>query len=105
MRMRWFASATMAPSAPSFSATTREPRFRQKSTRRSGSFRPLMAAMSSKLASIGVLLAAYELGRREPKVTVGVAHVESQGYRVEEPDAEPSTTLFTMWLTGECYAA
>lgn len=64
-----------------------------------------LSAMSSKLASIGVLLAAYELGRRDPKVTVGVAHVESQGYRVEEPDAEPSTTLFTMWLTGECYAA
>jgi hypothetical protein len=64
-----------------------------------------LSAMSSKLASIGVLLAAYELGRREPKVTVGVAHVESQGYRVEQTDAAPSTTLFTMWLTGECYAA
>jgi hypothetical protein len=64
-----------------------------------------LSAMSSKLASIGVLLAAYELGRREPKVTVGVAHVESQGYRVEQTDTAPSTTLFTMWLTGECYAA
>lgn len=63
-----------------------------------------LSAMSSKLASIGVLLAAYELGRREPRVTVGVAHVESQGYRVEETDTAPSTTLFTMWLTGECYA-
>lgn len=64
-----------------------------------------LSAMSSKLASIGVLLAAYELGRRSPKVTVGVAHVESQGYRVEQLGSAPSTTLFTMWLTGECYAA
>ena len=61
--------------------------------------------MSSKLASIGVLLAAYELGRRDPKVTLGVAHVESQGYRVEDTGSARSTTLFTMWLSGECYAA
>lgn len=64
-----------------------------------------LSAMSSKLASIGVLLAAYELGRRDPKVTVGVAHVESQGYRVEPTGTAPSTTLFTMWLSGECYVA
>lgn len=71
-----------------------------------GGCKVALSAMSSKLASIGVLLAAYELGRREPKVTVGVAHVESQGYRVEQsvvPAAAP--TLFTMWLSGECYAA
>ena len=62
--------------------------------------------MSSKLVSIGVLLAAYELGRRDPKVTVGVAHVESQGYRVEQTTGlAPTPTLFTMWLSGECYAA
>jgi hypothetical protein len=64
-----------------------------------------LSAMSSKLASMGVLLAAYELGRRDPKVTVGIAHVESQGYRVDSTGTAPSTTLFTMWLTGECYAA
>lgn len=70
-----------------------------------GGCKVALSAMSSKLASIGVLLAAYELGRREPKVTVGVAHVESQGYRVEPTITAPSTTLFTMWLSGECYAA
>lgn len=70
-----------------------------------GGCKVALSAMSSKLASIGVLLAAYELGRREPKVTVGVAHVESQGYRVESSGTGPSTTLFTMWLSGECYAA
>ena len=70
-----------------------------------GGCKVALSAMSSKLASIGVLLAAYELGRRDPKVTVGVAHVESQGYRVESTANTPSTTLFTMWLSGECYAA
>lgn len=70
-----------------------------------GGCKVALSAMSSKLASIGVLLAAYELGRRDPKVAVGVAHVESQGYRVEASGAAPPTTLFTMWLTGDCYAA
>ncbi len=70
-----------------------------------GGCKVALSAMSSKLASMGVLLAAYELGRRDPKVTVGVAHVESQGYRVESTGTVPSTTLFTMWLSGECYAA
>ena len=70
-----------------------------------GGCKVALSAMSSKLASIGVLLAAYELGRRDPKVTVGVAHVESQGYRFERTNTASSTTLFTMWLSGECYAA
>ena len=70
-----------------------------------GGCKVALSAMSSKLASMGVLLAAYELGRRDPKVIVGVAHVESQGYRVESTSTAPSTTLFTMWLSGECYAA
>jgi hypothetical protein len=70
-----------------------------------GGCKVALSAMSSKLASMGVLLAAYELGRRDPNVTVGVAHVESQGYRVESTGTASSTTLFTMWLSGECYAA
>lgn len=68
-----------------------------------GGCKVALSAMSSKLASIGVLLAAYELGRRDPKVTVGVAHVEAQGYRVERDGVARCTTLFTMWLSGECY--
>ncbi len=71
-----------------------------------GGCKVALSAMSSKLASIGVLLAAYELGRRDPKVIVGVAHVESQGYRVDDAAGPaPAPTLFTMWLSGECYAA
>lgn len=72
-----------------------------------GGCKVALSAMSSKLASIGVLLAAYELSRRNPKVIVGVAHVESQGYRVDQETVGPmpAPTLFTMWLSGECYAA
>lgn len=71
-----------------------------------GGCKVALSAMSSKLASIGVMLAAYELGRRDPKVVVGVAHVESQGYRIEGAAGPcPAPTLFTMWLCGECYAA
>ena len=71
-----------------------------------GGCKVALSAMSSKLASIGVLLAAYELGRRDPKVVVGVAHLESHGYRVDTTaDAVPPPILFTMCLSGECYAA
>jgi hypothetical protein len=69
-----------------------------------GGCKVALSAMSSKLASIGVLLAAYELGQRNPKVIVGVAHVESQGYRVDAIGSTISPTMFTMWLSGECYA-
>lgn len=71
-----------------------------------GGCKVALSAMSSKLASIGVVLAAYELGRRNPRMIVGVAHVETQGYRIEEAAGiAPTPTLFTMWLSGECYAA
>jgi hypothetical protein len=77
----------------------------QRALRPLGGCKVALSAMSSKLASIGVLLAAYELGRRDPKVTVGVAHVESQGYRVDQSVGPmPAPTLFTIWLSGECYA-
>ncbi len=70
-----------------------------------GGCKVALSAMSSKVASIGVLLAAYELSRRNPKIAVGVAHVESQGYRINQNSTGkiPVPTLFTMWLSGECY--
>jgi len=71
-----------------------------------GGCKVALSAMSSKLASIGVLLAAYESQRRDSKVVVGIAQVESQGYRlVQAAGPKPAPKLFTMWLTGECYAA
>lgn len=71
-----------------------------------GGCKVAVSAMSSKLASIGVVLAAYELGQRDPKVIVAVAHVESQGHHAaQEGELRVGTpTLYTVWLSGECYA-
>ena len=61
-----------------------------------------ISALSSKLLSIGALLAAYELKEQD----VGVAHVESQGYYMERQlDTEElkNTELTTLWIAGDCY--
>ncbi|MGP8057020.1 MAG: hypothetical protein ACLP9K_05430 [Nitrososphaerales archaeon] len=72
------------------------------------SLRPLgdcqvaISALSSKLLSIGAMLAAYEMKDQG----VGLAQVESQGYNLEEVDFEEESRrseLFTMWLAGEPY--
>ncbi|WP_216922911.1 hypothetical protein [Synechococcus sp. CCAP 1479/9] len=68
-----------------------------------GGCKVALSAMSSKLASIGVILAAYELARVEPRVLVGVAHVEAQGYSCNSFGATHSKSLYTMCLFGECY--
>jgi hypothetical protein len=62
--------------------------------------------MSSKLSSLGALLAAYELrdSEGEDHVDVGVAHVDAQGYALDQAsDGEPPT-LYNLSLVGECYA-
>lgn len=66
----------------------------------------VVSAMSSKLSSLGALLAAYELrgAGSEDHVDVGVAHVESQGYRLDRPSDVPPPTLYNLSLAGECYA-
>jgi len=66
----------------------------------------VVSAMSSKLSSLGALLAAYELrsGSGDDHVDVGVAHVESQGYTLDRPGDVPPATLYDLWLAGECYA-
>jgi len=61
-----------------------------------------ISALSSKLLSIGALLAAYELKERD----VGVAHVESQGYHMERQlstEELKNTELTTLWIAGDCY--
>jgi len=64
----------------------------------------VVSAMSSKLSSLGALLAAYELHSSlgDRHVDVGVAHVEAQGYAITQHDGPPPT-LFNLWLAGECY--
>lgn len=64
----------------------------------------ILSALSSKLLSIGALLAAYDL-RRE--YAIGVAHVEAQGYTMPEEEqiieSKYQEELFSLWLAGECY--
>ena len=61
-----------------------------------------ISVLSSKLMSIGALLAAYEL--KQAGSPVGIAHVEAQGF-VMESDVDPGETeLYDLWLAGECHA-
>lgn len=67
-----------------------------------GGCQVVISATSSKLLSIGALLAAYELKDEG----VGVVNVETQGYHVEGDITEKlhQTVLSTIWLAGDCYA-
>jgi len=67
-----------------------------------GGCRVVISASSSKLLSIGALLAAYELKGEG----VGMINVETQGYQIENDITKElhNTTLFTLWLAGDCYA-
>jgi len=68
-----------------------------------GGCKTVLSAISSKLMSVGALLVAYELKQRD--VEIGIAHVESRGYKIEsDPTNEDNQTeLFGLWLAGECY--
>lgn len=70
-----------------------------------GGCKIVLSAMSSKLLSLGALLAAYDLYYVNPqRMDVAVAHVEAQGYSIRPSEnllAQPE--LYSLWLTGECY--
>ncbi|HEV2416254.1 MAG TPA: hypothetical protein VGX94_00460 [Terriglobia bacterium] len=66
-----------------------------------GGCKAVISAHSSKLLSLGVLLAAYEL--KEANGDVGIAHVESQGYTMNPTLPETKSELCGLWLCGECY--
>lgn len=68
-----------------------------------GGCKAAISAQSSKLLSIGALLAAYEL-RLKRIARVGIVHVEAQGYELIEQMPSISGDLFSLWLEGECYA-
>ena len=56
-----------------------------------------MSAHSSKLLSLGVLLAAYEH-------KLAVAHVEPTDYDFDQKAVDlEANELFEVWLTGEAY--
>ena len=72
-----------------------------------GGCKAVLSALSSKLLSLGAVLAAYELSQSRAgidRVDVGVAHVQASGYRViGELDLNDHIEHFSLWLTGECY--
>lgn len=59
------------------------------------------SALSSKLMSLGALLAAYDL--KTSGIEIAVAHVGCNNYRFEE--CESATEVFGLWLAGRCYEA
>jgi len=68
-----------------------------------GGCKVVISTLSSKLLSLGALLAAYELRRAGKEV--GIAHVEARGYEIFHVDPDVCVELFELWLTGECYAS
>lgn len=67
-----------------------------------GGCRVVVSAVSSKLLSIGALLAAYEL--KHMGYRIGISNVEPHGYRMENPGySAHQEELFSLWLAGECY--
>ena len=63
----------------------------------------VISALSSKLLSLGALLAAYDL--KQAKYPVGIAHVDSSGYTIlsETSSGNSAEDLFEVWIAGEPY--
>ncbi len=75
-----------------------------------GDCRAAVTSFSSKLLSIGALLAAYELNNPlddVEKIGVGVVNVDSQGYEIDDINSlnnlKNESELFVIWLSGEPY--
>lgn len=67
----------------------------------------VISTFSSKLLSIGALLAAYEAKVEGSEMNIGILNVDSQGYEIEEVEKIKSlndrSELFVIWLTGLPY--
>ena len=69
-----------------------------------GPCKVVLSALTSKVLSVGALLVACEL--KEAKMSVGIAHVEVQGYELRPEDGvgnDSDSQLFDIWITGDCY--
>ena len=67
-----------------------------------GGCKVVLSALSSKLLSLGALLAAYELKRAGH--AVGIAHVHALGYNMSNPPSRAKNgEMFEVWVTGEPY--
>ena len=71
-----------------------------------GGSNAVISANSSKLLSVGALLAAYELKRAG--VDIAIAHVETHGYTLDNPGElsalAKQSKIYGLWVSGECYA-
>ena len=69
-----------------------------------GGCKVAVSALSSKLLSVGALLATYELYRIKGN-SVGFVHIEGQDYEVNEEFLKKGKEydLHTIWLNGEVY--
>ena len=71
----------------------------ERSLKPLGAVNTVVSAHSSKLLSLGVMLAAFEH-------KLAVAHVEPTGYSLVQPEADlgqEASELFEIWLTGDAY--
>jgi hypothetical protein len=72
-----------------------------------GSCRAVISPLSSKLLSVGALLAAYDLskpaggGRRSPQFHVGMHYVEAGSYHPASGGSDPACELSGLWVLGE----
>jgi hypothetical protein len=69
-----------------------------------GGCKAFVTPLSSKLLSVGALLACYEVRRNGG--TIGIPFMEARRYRITDSiDREqPQVDLCAMWISGECYA-
>lgn len=68
-----------------------------------GKCKVVVSALSSKLLSVGALLAAYEARRNN--FMIGIAHVETHGYQISGNVGSCNPNLCSLWIAGECYNA
>jgi len=68
-----------------------------------GKCKVVVSALSSKLLSVGALLAAYEAKRNG--FMIGISHVETHGYQIHGDIKSSAPELYSLWIAGECYDA
>lgn len=70
-----------------------------------GGCKAYVSPLSSKLLSIGALLACYDHSHGEAptgrRLTVGIPYVETADYGDPSPDAATSFEFYSMWIRGE----
>ena len=72
-----------------------------------GGCKAVISSFSSKLLSIGAILAAYEYKNKKKKLSIGILNVNSMDYEIENENELKNTVkkseLFVNWLTGIPY--